>query len=152
MTDAECFTWENEYSVGVMEIDSQHKDLMKLLNDLIRHSTEPKVKRVQFFQKAIEMAHNYFANHFDTEERVLNKTDYEKFMDHKKEHENIIARVKAIWSELGTNNEDAVMHNLTITLKEYFLSHILLFDKEAQHFLRSGNEVFANAGFQEGIV
>ena len=152
MNAIERVSWEYEYSVGVIEIDAQHKELMNMVNDLIGHSTDTKAERMMFFQKATERAYYHLVKHFDTEERVLSKTDYEKMTDHKKEHENLKAKIKAIRSELGNNNEDAAMNNLTITLKEYFLSHILLYDKEAKQFFQSGSKIMASTGFQEGIV
>jgi len=152
MKTIERVTWEYEYSVGVVEIDNQHKELMNLVNDLINHSTDEKNERKPYLLKAVETASSHLAKHFDTEERVLGKTDYEKMAEHKKEHENLVAKVKAVKNELGNNNEDTVMYNLSITMKEYFLSHILLYDKEAGKYFKTGSEIIAASGFQEGII
>ena len=152
MEVTERFNWDIEYSVGVAEIDNQHKELMKLVNNLISHSSDTKTERKLFFHKVIEIANNRLANHFDTEERVLSRTSYEKLTDHKKEHENLTSRVKAIRSEVGSNNEDLALYDLTLILKEYFLSHILLYDKEAKDFFKTGSDMIAPNGFLEGIV
>ena len=136
----EHINWESEYSVGVAEIDKQHLELLNFVNDLINNSTENQKGLSAYNRKVIEDVINHVAFHFETEERILSKTNYEKFGDHKKEHEKISAKINNIRSEIGNEKSDMALYNLTITLKEYFLSHILLFDKDAAEYFREGEQ------------
>ena len=156
MKPVDLVRWELEYSVDVIEIDAQHRELMNMVNDMIHHSTESPAKTKAYLEKAIYTAGSSLAKHFDTEERILNRTNYDKLVDHKKEHENLTSKVKAIFYELGSNSQDIALYDLTVTLKEYFLSHILLYDKAAMEFFKAGSKVLAysdfQSDFQAGII
>ena len=152
MRPIELVNWELDYSVDVVELDSQHRELMNLVNDMINHSTDNETERKKYFQRIIFVASSHVAKHFDTEEKVLSRTNYGIFEEHKKEHKKITEKIKAIQDELGNNNGDIALQNLTVTLKEYFLSHILLYDKEAKEFFKAGSKIIASADFQAGIV
>ena len=148
----ETMNWALDYSVGVVEIDGQHRELLNLLNSLIQHSEDSRAERKSYFQKVIIIVNTHVAKHFDTEERVLCRTAYEKLEEHKKEHEKISGRIKKIWQELGSSNGDRALYDLTVTLKEYFLSHILLYDKEAMDFFKAGSKLAVSDGFHAGII
>ena len=130
--------WESEYSLGVAEIDAHHQELLNFVNDLINNSAESQIGRSIYFKKIIDAIINHMTHYFGTEEKILANTKYEKLTDHKKEHERITEKIIKIRSEIGNEKEEMALYNLTVTLKEYFLSHILLYDKEARDFFREG--------------
>ena len=152
MKAIDLVNWELDYTIGVSEIDAQHRELINMVNDMIRHSFNSQAERKMYFAKNIISVSSHIARHFDTEERVLVRTSYEKLTEHKKEHEKITGKIKTIRNELGASSGDATLYNLTITLKEYFLSHILLYDKDAKEFFRAGSKSIASADFHAGIV
>jgi hemerythrin-like metal-binding protein len=151
MKTEERVSWQYEYSVEVTEIDTQHRELMDMVNDMIDHSTDPQGERKIFFQGVIGATYNHLAKHFDTEERMLVKAGYDKLAEHRKEHEKLSAKVKDIRSELENNNEDTAMRELIMTFKEYFQSHILMYDKEAKDYFKAGSKTTDFSGFQAGI-
>jgi hemerythrin len=136
----ELMHWEQAYSVGVSEIDYQHLELMYQINELISHSIENVNEGKKFFQETMEAVIKQSAIHFETEENLLSKTDYEVFEDHKKEHEDLMAKVENLRQELEKVKEERDLYNLTISFREWFLSHILLYDKEAMDSFKTGAE------------
>lgn len=134
----ELINWDEEYSLGITEIDEQHRELLNFVNDLISHSTDSQIGGNIYLKKIIDAVINHVTHHFWTEEKILAKTDYKKLNDHKMEHEKITAKIIDIRSEMGNEKGEMALYNLTITLREYFLSHILLFDRDAKYYFRAG--------------
>ena len=137
MKSLELMHWESEYSVGVKEIDEQHIELMEKINDLISHSINNLDEGVRYFEETMNAVIKGSAIHFRTEENLLIKTDYKVFEDHKKEHDELMAKVESIKSELKKIKVERDLYNLTISFREWFLSHILLYDKEARDSFRA---------------
>ena len=144
MNENELIHWESEYSVGVEKIDNQHKELMNLINDLISRSVEQapmgnRGENKKHFLKISALTRDYTLKHFRTEEKILSNTTYGKFEDHKREHEKLTAKMAAIIDELKNTKGEIDLYNLTVNFKEWLLSHILLFDKEAKEYFRTEN-------------
>jgi len=134
----ELLKWDTKYSVGVDEIDAQHKELLDFVNDLINHSIEKQIGGNIYIKKIIDAIINHVTHHFSTEEKLLAKTSYTKLAEHKKEHEKIAARVIDLRREMGNEKGDMALYSLTVTLREYFLIHIVQYDKEACDFFKEG--------------
>ena len=138
MKNQELLNWEAEYSVGVTEIDEQHENLLNLLNDIIKHIPDSRKEGIQYLKKVMDSVIESVINHFATEEEILSKTGYEKMNDHKQEHEKLTGKIFDLKTRLKGRNTDVDFYTLAVTLKEWFLSHILLYDKEAGDFFRAG--------------
>ena len=132
MAPAELMHWKSEYSVGVQEIDDQHIDLMNQINELISHSIENLAEGKHFFENTMEAVIKRTATHFETEEELLQKTDNEVFEDHKREHKELMAKAESLKQELKKAGSVKDLYNLAVSFKEWFLSHILLYDREAK--------------------
>ena len=142
MREQEFIHWEPEHSIGIAIIDSQHKELVNFVNSLISLSNVSLADRKKYTQKILSAAENHMENHFDTEMEILSKTRYEKLADHKKEHDKLLGKIAEIQHELEREEENIDFYYVAITLKEYFLSHILLYDKEAIDFFKEGINSF----------
>jgi hemerythrin-like metal-binding protein len=129
MNQTKFFKWDQEYSVGVPEIDGQHKELMNLLNEVIYHSSDNKEEERIYFDKRIENTVKFIATHFETEEQYLSKTDYEKYTEHKLEHKNLLEKMQNIKDEVQNNKLEVDLFSLTEYLKDWFVNHIKVYDK-----------------------
>ena len=75
--------WNETFSVGVEEIDSQHKQLIKMVNefyDNLNHEREA-------FGRLLKSLVDYASYHFSTEEKYMDTFGYQDADIHKKEHE-----------------------------------------------------------------
>jgi hemerythrin len=131
-------TWDKEYSVNVMEIDLQHKEIMTLINALIGHCTGNKEEEMKFFDQIIVMAIEQIKKHFDTEIEILGKTKYEKYDGHKNEHEILLEKLNGINNKVKTNNMELNLLEITIYLKNWVLDHIESYDKKAEEYFKEG--------------
>lgn len=135
--------WTNELSVGIQEIDEQHKILVNLLNQLheaivCHHGNDT---AVQIMNQLCE----YTKTHFTVEEslmRILGYTDYD---NHKEHHELLIKQVQRLRKKLETHGS-SISFELLHFLKLWLTKHIMEEDMEyVPHFLQNG----ARASFNE---
>ena len=146
MDDLELIHWKMEFSVGVDEIDTHHREIIDHINALIKNSDGSLAQKKKFFRKIIASVRKLAATHFKIEEKILSKSKYERLEEHKKEHENLSEKINKVKSEITGIKEDNDLFNLTVNLKEWLLSHILLFDKEAHPFFKAGSKKAKSSG------
>lgn len=89
MTD--YLEWSDVYSVGVRELDDQHKNMLALSNDLI-HAADTKKKR-EVIGEIIDVFLNNAREHFLREEEMLEEAGYPGLDEHRREHANLIQTV-----------------------------------------------------------
>lgn len=130
MTDRiEVFPWNSNFESGIEIIDTQHQQLVKLLNILVSHlafqSEAPEINKVFDELKA------YTAYHFATEEKIwnqyFNNDPWEEW--HKKAHEDFIAKVLEIKQKDNAEDEDAVIEEIVSFLTHWLAMHIIESDK-----------------------
>ncbi len=80
--------WDNAYSLGIQEIDIQHKKLFEIVNRLYaldeEHSTKEELKTILY-----EFS-DYMRTHFKDEEEYMNSIHFPELSEHKNIHETII--------------------------------------------------------------
>jgi len=117
--------WDEGYSIGIEEIDSQHERLLEILNSL------NEVRKEKNINELIEIFENlicYAKEHFETEENYMDKTIYSDYEFHKKEHDFFVKELEKIEKELVENNVYVGL-SMAIFLKDWFVNHILKTDK-----------------------
>ena len=129
MSKSNVITWSSTYSVGVPLIDKQHQGLIKLTNDLYNHCVEDAESERMYFKQVIKSAVEYINVHFSTEEKLMLKTSFPGYAEHKKQHEtfvlNVLERVK-VFEETKVIS----LLNFTHFLKDWTLAHIAISDKQ----------------------
>ncbi len=83
--------WNDSLSVGVVEIDNQHKKLVSMLNDLSDAMKARKGNEV--LGKIIADLLAYTKTHFAAEEKYFIKFGYPDTAEHKKEHAGFIQEI-----------------------------------------------------------
>jgi hemerythrin-like metal-binding protein len=123
--------WNESYSVGVAELDEQHRGLLKILNNLStakQHHSDPSV----FFETLNDLT-QYAQNHFTTEERYMAEYGYPGLQAQKKDHESFIEKVFLLNEQRQRGDAD-LCANIIAFLKDWYLSHILGMDKQYEKF------------------
>lgn len=132
MAENYMVAWSDAFSVGSNLIDSQHKGLVVMTNELFK-GCERHDGTVSFM-KAIQSAVSYAKTHFATEERFMQKTNYPEYTVHKKEHEDfvqvVLKQVKKF--EEGT----CAPIDFALFLRDWLLNHIAVSDKKYSPFLQ----------------
>jgi hemerythrin len=138
--------WDNRYSVGIPLIDDQHKELIKLTNNLYKSCLAGEETARVNFLVAIKGTVDYVKYHFSAEEQLLQSVNYPELTAHKKEHELF---VKHILEEVQSfNGGKKFVPNLFVRyLKDWILSHIAVEDRKyAAFFLDLKKQGALNVG------
>lgn len=125
--------WKSEYSVGITEIDLQHKKLIAMLNDL--HEAMGSGKGKETLSKIVKGLMDYTQSHFATEEKYFKQFSYPKTASHVMEHKKFVQEV----SDFAKKYEEGKL-TLSIEimkfLKTWLTTHICGVDKEYAPFLK----------------
>ena len=126
------FDWKDEYSVGIAQIDTQHKKLVSLLNDLYGAMKEGKGNEI--LDQVLKGLVDYTKTHFATEENLMKMHKFPGYEDHKKKHEAMAGHVLGLYEKL---KQDKKFNTLEIAnyLKDWLKNHILGTDKLYRAFL-----------------
>ncbi|WP_291328994.1 bacteriohemerythrin [Desulfovibrio sp. UCD-KL4C] len=113
--------WNDSLLLGIDEIDSQHKQLVKLINLLNGAMSQSKGNNVlaEIFKELRE----YTVNHFEFEEDMLEKHGYEDIAQHKEIHVDLVAQVIKFENDFKSN-KIAISSELMTFLKHWLTEHI----------------------------
>ena len=119
--------WNDELSVGIKSIDTQHKVLVKYINDLDDAIKANKGRNE--LGSIISGLVDYTIRHFEYEEFQFKKYDYADTADHVKEHEKLKATVMDFKTKFESQNID-IGDDVMQFLKGWLVNHIMKTDKE----------------------
>lgn len=126
--------WNRDLSVGVAEIDSQHKELFRMINDLDAALKNGKPKKET--GRLIGFLDDYILIHFGSEEKYMTVYGYPDYASHRKKHEWFAEEFCGIKKKLDGGAPPVeitgLINNLLIT---WFSNHIRTVDKSMGGFL-----------------
>ncbi len=127
-------SWSDNFATDIKKIDDQHKCLIDLINRL--HDSMKTGKGNAVIESILDDLLNYTVFHFSTEEAYFKQYAYPESILHKKEHDELTEKTKA----LQASHRDG---KLTISievmnfLRDWLRNHILQSDQKYASFLRS---------------
>jgi len=123
----ELIKWTDDYSLGISEVDNQHKGLVILINELFSLMTKGKSKDhlVEIFDHLTD----YTQKHFMVEEMMMEKYNYPDLEQHKSEHQKFIDQLHVFKSDFKTEKVTLSLEVLNF-LKDWLLNHISITDKK----------------------
>jgi hemerythrin len=127
-------SWSEEFSVGVVEIDDQHKKLLQLINGLHKHLLTGDADDIM--GKVLDRVAEYASFHFSTEEQLMAQYAYPYLLEHKHEHQSFISITTALQSRLLSGHARVAEETMKF-LKEWLSHHILESDKLLGKYLNT---------------
>lgn len=127
-------TWSDRLSVGVKEIDTQHKKLVDIINQL--HDAMAVGHGKDVLVKVLDELVDYTVYHFATEERLMKAHGYDHHFTHEHEHRdlvNTVAELQAAMKSGGASLTLTTMH----FLRDWLNHHILESDVKLGKFLNT---------------
>jgi len=128
-----------EYSLDVPEVDNQHKELAKQLNNAIKHCTGKKTDEKIFYEKNMRKSIDFLRNHFETEEKILCKTIYENFNKHKSDHKKLLEEIIKMDDDIKKSKMELNLFYVTAFIKERIMKHLKTYDLNAKKYFIEGN-------------
>lgn len=123
--------WNESFSVGVAEIDEQHKKLVEMLGNLLEEMKRGRGKDVM--ANTINDMFNYAKMHFATEEKYMALYKYPESALHRREHEKFVETAKSFYEGYMNGSLSAI--DLMNFLKNWLVEHILGSDKKLGKFV-----------------
>jgi hemerythrin len=128
--------WSDELSVGIQEIDEQHKMLVELLNEL--HEAVLERRGRDACGEILDRLAEYTRIHFAVEESLMRILDYPDYEKHKEEHELLIDQVIELQKKFHAGGLNISLDLLRF-LKGWLGDHIVKSDSHyGPHFLSMG--------------
>jgi hemerythrin-like metal-binding protein len=130
----EVIEWDKSYSVGVRELDEQHKQLFKIVNTLF--DIPDTGMDSQNVSDLLASMKKYAAVHFATEEKYLSECAYPDIENHILVHRQFREKIEDL-CQRGIVNHAELFGDILSFLYEWLLDHILSCDKKYAPFLNS---------------
>lgn len=133
------WNWDSSFSVGIEEIDNQHKQIIEYINKLYSGTIYHDTSDVKSILASLK---EYTVSHFSFEERLMQEAGYSFREEHKRVHDAFIERLN-FFKERHDNRED-IAKELRSELQIWLTNHIqhndtdykevvqLLFEKKQQ--------------------
>jgi hemerythrin len=133
--------WKKEYSVGIDEIDNQHKHLMEMIKNLLKICMVDSNTKLDAFSELASTAIKCFIEHFATEEKLMLERDYPKYDEHKARHDKLLVDVKGMMENITDEDQDVKLMNIVVFIREWFVETVHGSDKEMGIYLNTHGKV-----------
>lgn len=126
--------WGKELMIGINKIDSQHRRLVILANDL--HHALREGQASSALQPILEELADYTRTHFSYEEQLMQQSGYPDFTSHKAAHTKLIQKLEDIFQGFKANRSGIGIETFNF-IKDWLTSHIMRTDKKYVSHLQS---------------
>jgi len=120
--------WREEYSVGYEAFDEQHKKLINILNQIQPLLNNDDLSDEQLYVEISDILTkllDYTEYHFESEERLFNKYNYNAVEEHKDLHHRLFMKITELLGNLVLDDDlRGVISKTDVYLKEWLLNHI----------------------------
>lgn len=118
--------WSRSYSVGVKQMDDEHKRLIDIINNLYAAMRGGRSRDA--IGTILDELIDYTKTHFGREEKIMQEIGYSGFDEQKREHIALIKQVEEIQSKYRAGN--ALGQEVMAFLKSWLINHIQGLDKK----------------------
>lgn len=124
--------WTSQMSVGIEQIDEDHKVLIALLNDL-----SDSIFEAHDIDETIEQLLDYTNYHFRREEAEMAALGYPHLEEHRRVHQHLAAKVQNFAEQWRNGGDAKVVQALLEFLRTWLVDHIMQNDAEVQAYIRA---------------
>jgi hemerythrin-like metal-binding protein len=125
--------WNDSMSVGIDEIDTQHMQLVSLINDL--YSAMSKGQGKEQLNEIFNELFDYAKTHFFAEEKLMFVHGYQGYDQHKDEHKKFVEDIKKYKGKFEGGDSKASIEVANF-LKDWLINHIMKTDQQYAPYLR----------------
>ena len=127
----EKITWGENFSVGVRDLDAQHKQIVMLVNTLIEMS-DTKVDS-EIISDTLTKMTQYAIDHFKTEEQYMLEYGYPEYSSQRKQHLEFKRKTVDLCMETMAHKVTVPTEIFTY-LRSWWTNHILQEDMKYKKF------------------
>lgn len=124
--------WSEQLSLGVEQIDSQHKELIAIANELIEAVLQGQSK--DSVDDVVKRLREYTVFHFKSEEELMEEIRYPRRGEQMQEHKRLKREVKEYQRQIY-RREEVTPEAILEFIKDWLLKHILAYDRDLAGFI-----------------
>lgn len=121
------FSWKEEYSVHVPELDEHHKILMDIINRIYDNCLQTDI--VDCIGPKIQELIDYSEYHFKAEEEYMRRVEYFESEEHVEQHSMFIFKIREL-QQAYSDNEMELTKSLIVFLGKWLLHHVFEEDRK----------------------
>jgi hemerythrin len=125
-------TWFSGFSVKIESFDNEHKELVRLLNNL--YDAIPLGVANQILPTILHELVNYTKSHFKHEEEAFEKYGFPEAEAHKLEHDAFVKKIERFYKKFNEGSATLSMDVFEM-LHDWVKNHIMQSDKAYTNFL-----------------
>lgn len=130
------FEWTKGLSLSLETVDSQHKELMMRADELLKAMNEK--RGVQEVRSILIYLEVYVKDHFNAEEKLMEKTEYPFLEEHRQIHQIFTLGLSNIKEEFLKNpNSTIIQLQVQHSVCEWINNHIMKEDKLYADYIRA---------------
>ena len=134
-----AFTWNSALETGHPVIDSQHKELIAAINNLLAACQQGQA--ADKVGPTLDFLVSYTKRHFGEEEALQKKSNYPDYQNHLKHHETFVKTITDLSAELKKDGPtQAAINKIIRNVGDWLVNHIQQQDtRVAAHLKKSGS-------------
>lgn len=121
--------WDERFVLNIEEIDSQHKQLITLINNFSRAVRDNDLHQVS---KLLNELRKYAFFHFSTEEEYMEKINFKELDIHTEQHSVFIADLLKTITRINSG-KPVKLEKIIDYLEAWVFNHILIEDRKLAH-------------------
>lgn len=127
--------WSESLSVGVAEMDEEHRQFIARVNDLNRAIVESEDKAT--VERVMDLMLMEATHHFWHEQQLLTRWNYPQAAEHAATHARLTAQFEHVMKEFADSHISFVWALKGLHLKQLLVEHLLKEDMKYRDFLRA---------------
>lgn len=127
--------WRNSFSCNIKEIDSQHKKLFEISSKL--NILAPICSKINFEDEillVINELKEYAIYHFEYEEKLMKKYNFEGFEKHHLQHDAFVKKIEEFEQKVLNFNNAEIVLKIKEFITGWITGHILKTDMMYKDF------------------
>ena len=135
--------WKEQYSLGNEALDHEHKELIRLINEVHTEIGKPGGEDDQArVMEGLEKILSAVSAHFALEEKEMQVEGYPDFPTHKADHEKLLDELYDLIEVVEETGVQDIRDGVSAILEAWFSVHFQTFDRDyhlAAQALKHGN-------------
>ena len=131
----EKFHWDDTYSVGVSQMDDEHRIILSTINQMM--DAPEGSAGSESITNILARLTKYASKHFEHEELLLKEHEYPELSSQRREHQRFRREVAAFCMSMMDERTptQAAFEDLLRFLRDWWKEHILVNDMKYRSFL-----------------
>lgn len=126
--------WSDKLSVGIGDIDAEHRHFIELINNLNRAILDR--MDLTEIRRRMQLILDDAAHHFAHEETLFTAWHYPDADEHAKRHRQATAALQGIMARLSDNHSEAEWIEAGLKVKQLLVDHLVSEDMKYRDFIK----------------